>query len=93
MEASRQFWAVRPTPRSSSHPPTRRSLLGRSPTSASANATRSWSALGASPVDIDELIRATGLETRKVHIVLLELDLAAARLAHLGVGCACQSPF
>ena len=33
-------------------------------------------ALGFSPVDIDELIRATGLETRKVHIVLLELDLA-----------------
>jgi DNA processing protein len=33
-------------------------------------------ALGPSPVDIDELIRATGVETRKVHIVLLELDLA-----------------
>ena len=33
-------------------------------------------ALGPSPVDIDELIRTTGLETRKVLIVLLELDLA-----------------
>jgi DNA processing protein len=33
-------------------------------------------ALGPSPVDIDELIRATGIATRKVHIVLLELDLA-----------------
>jgi DNA processing protein len=34
------------------------------------------SALGPSPVDIDEVIRATGVSTRKVHIVLLELDLA-----------------
>jgi len=34
------------------------------------------SALGPSPVDIDELIRATGVTTRKDHIVLLELDLA-----------------
>jgi DNA processing protein len=33
-------------------------------------------ALGPSPVDIDEIIRATSLETRKVHIILLELDLA-----------------
>ena len=33
-------------------------------------------ALGPSPVDIDELIRATGVENSKVHIVLLELDLA-----------------
>jgi DNA processing protein len=33
-------------------------------------------ALGPSPVDIDELIRATRLPPRKVHVVLLELDLA-----------------
>jgi DNA processing protein len=39
-------------------------------------------ALGPSPVDIDELIRNTGLETRKVHIVLLELDLAARLQRH-----------
>ncbi len=39
-------------------------------------------ALGFSPVDIDELIRATGLETRKVHIVLLELDLAGRLQRH-----------
>ncbi|MGE5259915.1 MAG: hypothetical protein ACM3MH_03440 [Actinomycetota bacterium] len=37
---------------------------------------RGIGALGPSPVDIDELIRSTGVETRKVHIVLLELDLA-----------------
>jgi DNA processing protein len=39
-------------------------------------------ALGPSPVDIDELIRATGLPTRKVHIVLLELDLAGRLQRH-----------
>ena len=39
-------------------------------------------ALGPSPVDIDELIRTTGLETRKVHIVLLELDLAGRLQRH-----------
>lgn len=40
-------------------------------------------ALGPSPVDIDELIRTTGLPARKVQIVLLELDLAG-RLQRLG---------
>jgi len=39
-------------------------------------------ALGPSPVDIDELIRTTGLETRKVDIVLLELDLAGRLQRH-----------
>jgi len=39
-------------------------------------------ALGPSPVDIDELIRMTGLATRKVHIVLLELDLAGRLERH-----------
>ncbi len=39
-------------------------------------------ALGPSPVDIDELIRATGIATRKVHIVLLELDLAGRLQRH-----------
>jgi DNA processing protein len=39
-------------------------------------------ALGPSPVDIDELIRTTGIETRKVHIVLLELDLAGRLQRH-----------
>lgn len=39
-------------------------------------------ALGPSPVDIDELIRATGVETRKVHIVLLELDLSGRLQRH-----------
>ncbi len=39
-------------------------------------------ALGPSPVDIDELIRSSGLETRKVHVVLLELDLAGRLQRH-----------
>lgn len=39
-------------------------------------------ALGPSPVDIDELIRSTGVETRKAHIVLLELDLAGRLQRH-----------
>ena len=39
-------------------------------------------ALGPSPVDIDELIRVTGLPTRTVHIVLLELDLAGRLQRH-----------
>ena len=41
-------------------------------------------ALGPSPVDIDELIRVTGVENRKVRIVLLELDLAGASSATAG---------
>lgn len=40
------------------------------------------SALGPSPVDIDELIRTTGVSVRKVHIVLLELDLAGRLQRH-----------
>jgi len=39
-------------------------------------------ALGPSPVDIDELIRATGVPARKVHIVLLEHDLAGRLQRH-----------
>jgi DNA processing protein len=39
-------------------------------------------ALGPSPVDIDELIRTTGIATRKVQIVLLELDLAGRLQRH-----------
>jgi DNA processing protein len=40
------------------------------------------SALGPSPVDIDELIRTTRLSARDVHIVLLELDLAGRLQRH-----------
>jgi DNA processing protein len=39
-------------------------------------------ALKPSPVDIDEVIRSTGVATRKVHIVLLELDLAGKLQRH-----------
>jgi DNA processing protein len=34
------------------------------------------SALGPQPIDVDEIIRATGLGAREVRIVLMELDLA-----------------
>lgn len=43
---------------------------------------RVLSALGPSPIDIDELIRATGIAARKVQIVLLELDLAGRLERH-----------
>lgn len=39
-------------------------------------------ALGPRPVGIDEVIRATGVSVRKVHIVLLELDLAGRLQRH-----------
>ncbi|MGD9502112.1 MAG: DNA-processing protein DprA [Methyloceanibacter sp.] len=39
-------------------------------------------ALGPSPVDIDELIRTTGMPARKVQIVLIELDLAGRLQRH-----------
>ncbi len=38
--------------------------------------------LGMAPVDIDELIRATGLPTRDVQVILLELDLAGRLERH-----------
>ena len=40
------------------------------------------SALGVSPVDIDEIIRATRLQARQVQIVLLEFDLAGRLERH-----------
>ena len=40
------------------------------------------SAVGTSPVDIDEVVRATGLSVRQVQIVLLELDLAGRLQRH-----------
>jgi len=39
-------------------------------------------ALGPSPVDVDEVIRATGLAVRDVRVVLLELDLAGRLERH-----------
>lgn len=42
------------------------------------------SALGPSPVDIDEVVRVTGLSARQVQIVLLELDLAGRLQRHGG---------
>lgn len=44
-----------------------------------------WTALGPAPATVDAILRATGLEQRHVHIVLLELELAG-RLARPGPG-------
>ena len=41
-------------------------------------------ALGPTPVEIDEIIRFTGLPARLVHVVLLELDLAGRVERHAG---------
>jgi DNA processing protein len=38
--------------------------------------------LGAHPVDIDEIVRATALEAREVRILLMELDLAGEIVRH-----------
>jgi DNA processing protein len=41
-------------------------------------------ALGPTPIEIDEIIRFTGLPARTVHVVLLELDLAGRIERHAG---------
>ncbi|MBM18915.1 MAG: DNA-protecting protein DprA [Stappia sp.] len=46
--------------------------------------TRVLTALGAAPVELDELIRYTGLEPRAVHVIVLELELAGRVERHRG---------
>jgi DNA processing protein len=41
-------------------------------------------ALGPTPVEIDEIIRFTGVPARSVHVILLELDLAGKVERHPG---------
>jgi DNA processing protein len=41
-------------------------------------------ALGPTPVEIDEIVRFSGLPTRAIHVVLLELDLAGRLERHAG---------
>jgi DNA processing protein len=55
---------------------------GPPPEIAASDRQRVLAALSPSPVDIDELIRATDLSARKVQIVLLELDLAGRLQRH-----------
>jgi DNA processing protein len=45
---------------------------------------RILSALGGAPVEVDELIRHTGVEARVVHVILLELELAGRLERHRG---------
>ncbi|MEM9630075.1 MAG: DNA-processing protein DprA [Pseudomonadota bacterium] len=42
------------------------------------------SALGPTPLDMDEIIRFTGAETRAIHVILLELELAGRLERHRG---------
>ena len=46
------------------------------PTIASADRDRLLAALGPAPIDVDELVRTTGLPARTLHIALIELALA-----------------
>ena len=41
-------------------------------------------ALGPTPVEVDEIIRFTGVPARTVHVILLELDLAGRIERHPG---------
>jgi DNA processing protein len=41
-------------------------------------------ALGPTPVEVDEIIRFTGIPARSVHVILLELDLAGRVERHPG---------
>lgn len=47
-------------------------------------------ALGPAPVDIDSLMRATGLDTRTLNVILMELDLAGRIIRH-GAGLVSRS--
>ena len=49
---------------------------GGPPTVAAEDRARLLAALGPAPVDVDELVRATGLPARTLHIALIELALA-----------------
>jgi DNA processing protein len=49
---------------------------GLAPTVADQERERVLAALGPAPVDIDELVRATGLPVRTLQIALIELALA-----------------
>ena len=46
--------------------------------------TEILSALGPTPLDMDEIIRFTGAETRAIHVILLELELAGRLERHRG---------
>jgi DNA processing protein len=50
------------------------------------------SALGATPVDIDDIIRHTGLAAPAVHLILLELDLAGRLRREAGGAVALAAP-
>jgi DNA processing protein len=41
-------------------------------------------ALGPTPIEVDEIVRFTGLPARTVQVVLLELDLASRIARHAG---------
>jgi DNA processing protein len=57
---------------------------GPLPEPAESDRDRIVEALGPTPVEIDEIIRYTGVAARTVHVVLLELDLAGRIERHHG---------
>jgi DNA processing protein len=58
---------------------------GAAPLLQESDRARVLEALGPAPVDIDALMRAIGLDTRTLNVVLMELDLAG-RIVHHGAG-------
>ena len=60
--------------------------LGGAPAPAEDERNRIVQCLGATPVGIDEIIAHTGAHPAKVHLVLLELDLAGRLERHSGGG-------
>jgi DNA processing protein len=51
---------------------------------ADADRARMLEALGPVPVDLDDLIRFTGLKPAIVHLILIEMDLAGRIARHPG---------
>jgi DNA processing protein len=60
------------------------SPAGPPPEPGESDRSRVLEALGPTPVEVDEIIRFTGLSARTVHVILLELDLAGRIERHPG---------
>ena len=61
-----------------------RLMLGLGRKSSRSESMQRLTQLGPAPVDIDALMRATGLDTRALNVVLMELDLAGRIVRHGG---------
>lgn len=69
-------------------PPPRRAeepeMTGPAPEPAADDRSRVHEALGPTPVEVDEIVRFTGVPARTVQVILLELDLAGRLERHPG---------